>query len=143
MKDTPKSSQGILYSTSEVELMDHCHVILETYCVTENRPLSLTDRIGPDNELPFQELAQVDILDMVPHVRHTLGFPRPLLMKLLVAKTEYALGLLAHEGKLIMRGRGVEGDDGTSRQFLLKWIFACSSRPRPAVPELLPRCKRE
>ncbi len=57
--------------------MDRCHMMFEIHCVIENGSLSLTDMMRADDRLL---LAQVDILDMVPHVRHTAKFTRPLLI---------------------------------------------------------------
>ena len=37
--------------------MDQCHVVLEIHRVTENNPLSLTERMGADDELLYWELA--------------------------------------------------------------------------------------
>ena len=58
--------------------MDRRHVILEMHNVVENQPLSLADRVVADDPLLCWHLAQVNILDMVPHVRNAVKSARSL-----------------------------------------------------------------
>jgi hypothetical protein len=52
--------------------MDRGHVILEVHHVVENQALRFADRVVADDPLLCWHLAQVNILDMVPHVRDAL-----------------------------------------------------------------------
>jgi hypothetical protein len=60
--------------------VDRSHVILEMHHVVENQPLSLAGRVVADDPLLCWHLAQVNILDMVPHVRNAVKVARSLLI---------------------------------------------------------------
>jgi len=95
-------------SGSEVDLVDSRHVILEVHNVIKNQPLSLAYRVVTDDPLLCWHLAQVNILDMVPHVRNALKGARSLLIwKPLVSDANDTLGLLADDGKLTRRWEGL------------------------------------
>ena len=127
-------------SGSEVDLVDSRHVILEVHYVVENQPLSLADRVVTDERLLCWHLAQVNILDMVPHVRNTFKGARSLLIwNPLVSDANDTLGLLADEGKLTRRWEGL----GSGR-FLFDQIFGGWNRPwlASASLKLLPGGER-
>jgi len=112
-------------SGSEVDLVDSRHVILEVHNVVENQSLSLADRVVTDDPLLCWHLAQVNILDMVPHVRRAFKGARSLLIwKPLVSDANDTLGLLADEGKLTRRWEGL----GSGR-FPFDQIFRGWNRP--------------
>jgi hypothetical protein len=67
-------------SGSEVDLVDSRHVILEVHNVVENQSLSLVDRVVTDDPLLCWHLTQVNVLDMVPHVRRAFKGARSLLI---------------------------------------------------------------
>ena len=82
--------------------MDSRHVILEKHNVVENQPLSLADRVVTDDLLRCWHLAQVNILDMVPHIRNAVKCARPFdVWKPLVSYANNTLGLLADDRKFI------------------------------------------
>jgi len=55
-------------SASEVDLVDCRHVILEVHHVVKSQLLSLVYRIVAANRQLCWYLAQINTLDMVPHV---------------------------------------------------------------------------
>jgi len=92
----------LIMEGSKVDLVDYGHVTLEVHYVVENKPMTLTDRVGTDNPLLCWHLAQVSILDMVLYVRDALEGARLLLVqKLLVSDANNTLGLLVDDGKWI------------------------------------------
>jgi hypothetical protein len=89
--------------------MDSRHVILEVHNVVENQPLSLADRVVANDPLLCWHLAQVNMLDIVPHVRDALEGAHSLLVwQPLVSDANDTLGLLADDGKCIGRLGGRE-----------------------------------
>ena len=62
---------------SEVDLVDRGHVILEMHHVIENQPRSLAYRMVANDPLLCRHVAQMNILNMVPHVRNAVKGARP------------------------------------------------------------------
>ena len=96
--------------------MDSRHVILEVHHVVENQSLSLADRVMADDPLLCWYLAQVNILDVVLHVRNAIKGARSLLVwETLVSNANDTLRLLVDDGEFIRRLGGLG-----SRRFLLE-----------------------
>ncbi len=111
--------------------MDCRHVMLEFHHVVKNQALRFADRVVADDPLLcwHWHLAQVNFLDMVPHVRNAVEGACSLLVgKPLVSDANDASGLIADERKFIRHWKG-----GGSRKFFLEpW-----GRPRLASLKLL------
>jgi hypothetical protein len=57
--------------------MDRRYMILEMHHVIEHQPLSLAHRMVANDPLLCRYVAQMNILNMVPHVRNTVKGARP------------------------------------------------------------------
>ena len=94
--------------------MDRGHVILKMHNVIENQSLSLAHRVVAHYPLLCRYLAQMNILNMAPHVRNAVENARSLLVwKPLISDANNTLGLLADDRKFIRRWKGI----GSGRLF--------------------------
>jgi hypothetical protein len=92
----------------EVDLVDSRHVILEVHHVIESQSLSLADRVVADDPLLCRHPAQVNILDVVPHVRNAVKGAHSLLVwEPLVSYANDTLRLLANDREFIGRLGGL------------------------------------
>ena len=87
---------------SEVDLVDRGHVILEMHHVIEYQPFSLVYRMVANDPLLCCYIAQMNTLNMVPHMRNAVkGMHSLLVWKPLVSDTNNILGLLTDDRKFI------------------------------------------
>jgi hypothetical protein len=122
---------------SEVDLVDRGHVILEMHHVIKRQPFSLAYRMVANDPLLCRYVAQMNTLNMVPHVRNAVKGTRSLLVwKPLVSDANNTLGLLADDRKFIRRWEG-------SGRSSFDQILGGGSRPRLASLKLLSRGERD
>lgn len=106
-------------------------MIFEVHNVVENQSLSLADRVVADDPLLCWHLAQVNILDMVPHVRNAVEGARSLLVgKPLVSDAKNTLSLLTNDGKFDSRlgglGSGIFPFDQIFEGWNRPWLASAS-----------------
>ena len=116
---------------SEIDLVNCCYMILKMNHVVKNQPLSLAYRMEANDSLLWWYFAQVNILNMVPHMRNTGKGTHPLLIwKPIVSNANNTLGLLADSGKFIRRWEGIESGgfcfDKTLEGWTWSWLASAS-----------------